>query len=150
MGTEDNKDVVRRMVDECINTDRPELLEQFVTGDVRVHPGTPGTAPDTVGPDELRTAFRGFHTTFPDLRITPEELVAEGDLVAARWTATGTHSAELAGIPATGTAVRWAGTDLYRFVDGRIAEWWRNDDSVWLLQQLERPAFTDPGAGRSG
>jgi steroid delta-isomerase-like uncharacterized protein len=136
MGIETNKDVVRRMVEECVNTHREELLGEFVAIDVRVHPGTPGTAPDTEGMDTLRTAFRGFRVTFPDLRITLEQLVAEADLVAARWTATGTHSAELAGIPATGTAVRWGGTDLYRLADGRIAEWWRNDDFVELLRQL--------------
>jgi predicted ester cyclase len=136
MGIETNKDVVRRMVDECVNEHREELLGQFVAVDVRVHPGTPGAAPDAEGMDALRTAFRGFRVTFPDLRITLEQMVAEGDLDATRWTATGTHSAELAGIPATGRPVRWGGTDLYRLAGGLIAEWWRNDDVTELLRQL--------------
>jgi steroid delta-isomerase-like uncharacterized protein len=136
MGIEDTKDVVRRLVDECVNQDRAELLDRYTAADVRVHPGTPGSAPDTEGVAALRAAFRGFHTTFPDLHVELEEVIAEGDLVAARWTATGTHSAELAGIPATGRAVRWGGTDVYRVTDGRVAEWWRNDDSTWLIAQL--------------
>ena len=136
MGIQDNKDVVRRLVDECVNRDRPDLLDGYTAPDVRVHPGTPGSAPDTEGIDELRTAFGRFHTTFPDLHVSLDQLVAEGDLVAARWTATGTHSAELAGVPATGRAVRWGGTDVYRIADGRVAEWWRNDDMVGLLAQL--------------
>jgi predicted ester cyclase len=138
MGTEENKDVVRRMIADSVNASRADLLEQFVHPDLRVHPGTPGTTPDTEGVDDLRVAFERFHTTFPDLRITPEEMIAEGDLVAARWTATGTHSGALAGIPPTGSVVRWGGTDVYRFAEGRIVEWWRNDDFVGLLGQLGR------------
>ena len=145
MGIEANKDVVRRFIDECVNTHRSELLPDFVDAGLRAHPGTPGTAPDTEGLDGIREAFQRFRTTFPDLHISPEEMVAEGDLVAVRWTATGTHSGDLAGIAATGTAVRWAGTAMYRFADGRIVEWWRNDDSVWLLHQLGRDLV--PAAG---
>ncbi|WP_324277173.1 ester cyclase [Blastococcus brunescens] len=138
MRTDQNKDVVRRLIEDCVNTHRSELLERFVTEDVRVHPGTPGTAPDTAGLDALRKAFAGFRTTFPDLRITPDQFVAEGDLVSLRWTASGTHSGPLAGIEPSGRHVTWAGTDTYRLADGRVAEWWRNDDVVWLLHQLGR------------
>jgi predicted ester cyclase len=145
MGIEQNKDVVRRMIAECVNANRAELLEQFVGPDLRVHPGTPGTAPDTEGIDGLRGAFERFHTTFPDLHIGPEEMVAEGDMVVARWTATGTHSGDLAGIAPTGAAVRWSGTDMYRFADGKIVEWWRNDDFVWLLHQLGRDLLPTAG-----
>jgi predicted ester cyclase len=138
MGIEENKDVVRRLVQDCVNAHRAELLEQFVGADVRVHPGTPGATPDTVGLDQLRTSFHGFRTTFPDLHITLDQLLAEDDLVAARWTGSGTHSGVLAGIGPTGTRVRWGGTDVYRLAGGTIVEWWRNDDFVWLLHQLGR------------
>ena len=138
MGIDENKDVLRRMVDECVNEHRSDLLDRFVAPDVRVHPGTPGAAPDTVGLDALRRAFEGFRRAFPDLHITLDQLLAEGDLVAARWTATGTHSGALAGIEPTRTEVAWSGTDIYRLTDGRVAEWWRNDDFVWLLHQLGR------------
>ncbi len=138
MGIEENKDVVRRFIEDCVNRHRSDLLGDHVDAGLRAHPGTPGSTPDTEGLDGLREAFQRFRATFPDLHVTPEEMVAEGDLVALRWTATGTHSGDLAGIPATGTAVRWAGTDMYRFTDGKIVEWWRNDDSVWLLHQLGR------------
>jgi predicted ester cyclase len=138
MGIEENKDVVRRMVDECVNQFRPDLLDQLVHPDLRIHPGTPGTAPDTEGIDGLQAAMERFRATFPDLHIAVAETVAEGEIVAARWTATGTHSGELAGIAPTGTVVSWGGTDVYRFADGKIVEWWRNDDVVWLLHQLGR------------
>jgi predicted ester cyclase len=128
-----------------VNTHRGELLEQFVAADLRVHPGTPGTAPDTEGIDDLRETFHRFRTTFPDLHVTIHDLIAEGDRVAARWTASGTHSGELAGIAPTGTAVSWGGTDVYRIADDRISEWWRNDDTVWLLHQLGRELIPSPG-----
>jgi predicted ester cyclase len=138
MGIAENKDVVRRFIDECVNMHRSELLADYVDAGLRAHPSTPGTAPDTEGLDGIREAFQRFRTTFPDLHITPEHMVAEGELVALRWTATGTHSGDLAGIAPTGKAVHWAGTDMYRLTGGRIVEWWRNDDSVWLLHQLGR------------
>src|SRR3954451_6328726 len=71
MGIEENKDTVRRMVSECVNTHRAELLEEFVHPGLRVHPGTPGTAPDSEGLDGLRAAFERFRTTFPDLHVLP-------------------------------------------------------------------------------
>jgi predicted ester cyclase len=145
MGIEENKDVVRRLVEECINPYRPELLDRFVGEGLRAHPGTPGSAPDTAGIEELRAAVHRIRTTFPDLHIELDQLVAEGDLVAARWTATATHAGDLAGIAPTGNAVRWDGTDLYRLADGKIVEWWRNDDFVWLLHQLGRDLIPTGG-----
>jgi predicted ester cyclase len=138
MGIEENKAVVRRMVEDCVNTARADLLEQFVATDLRMHPGTPGTAPDTEGIDGLRAAFRQFRVTFPDLHVTLDEVLAEGALVAARWTATGTHDGPFAGIEPTGRRVTWGGTDVYRLAEGRVVEWWRNDDFVWLLHQVGR------------
>lgn len=100
---------------------------------------------DTVGIEELRAASERFHEAFPDLHIALDDVIAAGDRVAARWTATGTHRGELAGISATGRQVRWGGIDVYRFADGKIVEWWRNDDFAWLLQQLGRDPLTPPG-----
>ena len=143
MGIEENKDVVRRLIGECINPYRADVLERFVTDDVRVHPGTAGSGPDTEGVDQLRESVHRFRSTFPDLHIDVDQLVAEGDLVALRWTASGTHSGPLAGVPATGAAVRWGGTDVYRLTEGRVVEWWRNDDFVWLLRQVGRDLTPD-------
>ncbi len=132
----ENEKVVRRLVQEGVNANQPEMLESVIARDVRVHPGTPGAAPDTEGLEELGVAFGRFHAAFPDLHIALDDVIAAGDRVAARWTATGTHRGELAGIPATGRAVRWGGIDVYRLDDGMIVEWWRNDDFVGLLHQL--------------
>ena len=132
----ENEKLVRRLVQESVNANRPDLLELMVARHVRVHPGTPGADPDAEGIEELKVAFGRFHVAIPDLHIALEDVIAAGDRVAARWTATGSHRGELAGIPATGRTVRWGGIDVYRFDDGMIVEWWRNDDFVGLLHQL--------------
>ena len=99
MGIQENRDVVRGLVEECINPYRPDPLARFVGQGIRVHPGTPGTAPDTEGLDQLREAVHRIRGVFPDLHIELEQVVAEGDLVAAGWTATGTHGADRSGPP---------------------------------------------------
>ena len=139
MGIEENKDVVRRFVAECINPYRPELLERLRRRRTSASiPAPRGPARTPKGSTSSGRPSSGSAATFPDLHIELDQLIGEGDLVAARWTATGTHSGALAGMPATGTAVRWGGTDMYRLSDGRIVEWWRNDDFVWLLHQVGR------------
>jgi len=132
----DNEALVHRLVDESVNANRSDLLAGMVAPDVRIHPATPGAAPDTEGIDELTVAFERFHDAFPDLHVVVDDVIAAGDRVAARWTATGTHRGELAGIPATGRSVRWAGIDVYRLDQGKVVEWWRNDDLTGLLHQL--------------
>jgi predicted ester cyclase len=148
----ENEKQVRRLVEESVNANRPEMLQVVVTRDVRVHPATPGAGPDTEGIEELTVAFGRLHAAFPDLHIALDDVIAAGDRVAARWTATGTHRGVLAGIPATDRAVRWGGIDVYRLVEGMIVEWWRNDDFIGLLHQLGRDPLGVPrvDAGEPG
>jgi steroid delta-isomerase-like uncharacterized protein len=138
MGTEENKDVVRRFIAECVNTHREDLLDQFVAADVTMYAATPDSAEATHGIDELRQAYRRFRILVPDMQVTHDLLVAEGPYVVARWTTTGTHTSELSGVPASGKEIRWGGTDTYRIEDGRIVEWWRNDDFAGMLRRLSR------------
>lgn len=145
MTTRQNEDKIRAFVEQCVNTDDMAALDHFVADGVLVHPGTPGAAPATEGIAALRQAFRGFHLVFPDLRITLVDVLAADDRVAARWTARGTHRAEFLGIAPTGIQVCWGGTDIYRLVDGKVVEWWRNDDLVELLKQLGRDPLQVPG-----
>jgi predicted ester cyclase len=140
----DNERQIRRLVEQSVNANRPEMLECVVAQHVRVHPGTPGAGPDTEGLEELTAAFGRFHDAFPDLHIALEDVIEAGDRVAARWTATGTHRGELAGIAATGRRVRWGGIDLYRLEQGMVVEWWRNDDFLGLLHQLGQNPFPSP------
>ena len=142
--TGENEQRVRLLIERSVNVNRPDALEIVVDRDVRIHPGTPGAAPDTEGIEELQEVFKRFHDAVPDLQITLDDVISAGDRVAARWQATGTHRGTLAGVPATGRPVRWGGIDVYRFQDGKIVEWWRNDDVVGLLQQLGRDPLATP------
>lgn len=77
-----------------------------------------------------------FQAAFPDMRYTVEDLVAEGDRVASRYTACGTHRGELRGIPPTGKEVTTIGMNIHRVAGGKIAEQWAQYDMLGLLQQL--------------
>jgi steroid delta-isomerase-like uncharacterized protein len=135
--TADNKAVACDFVEVCLHAGRVDRLAEFVARDVVVHAGTPGDAADTQGLAELADVVRCTHTVFADFQVTVLDVVAQGDRVLVRWTARGTHTAEWFGIPATGRSVRFGGMDLYRFDRRLIREWWRNEDHLFLLQQLE-------------
>ena len=81
---------------------------------------------------------------FPDLRVEVDDVIAEGELVAARVTYWGTHQGEFVGIPATGRQARTSGVDFFRMQDGRQAEHWGGPDMASLLQQLG--VMPTPGA----
>jgi predicted ester cyclase len=73
---------------------------------------------------------------FPDLKVTSDFQVAEGDKVVMRWTGTGTHTGELMGIPATGKRIEMTGIGIQRIAGGRIVEEWVESDQMGMMQQL--------------
>jgi steroid delta-isomerase-like uncharacterized protein len=143
MITTDLKSAVRQFVAVCVNGDEVQRLGDFVSPDVEIHAATGGGPPDTRGVAELAAVFRSLRSVFPDLHVTVEDVVGEGDRVAMRWTARGTHEAEWGGVPATGRRVVFGGMDLYRFQYGKICEWWRNEDFSYLIEQLTGDSRTD-------
>jgi steroid delta-isomerase-like uncharacterized protein len=91
---------------------------------------------DTVGYEAYREEISAYRAAFPDLRYTVEDQLAEGDLVASRWTVRGTHRGELMGIAPTGKEIGLTGITIQRFANGKIAEEWWNWDTLGLMQQL--------------
>ena len=81
---------------------------------------------------------------FPDLRITVDNIIAEGDKVAVCWTATGTHLGELMGIPASGRQIKFTGITIHRFADGKIVENWWVYDAMGMMQQITAPPESEP------
>ena len=131
---EHNKDVSRRWIE--VFNDRDDAAEAEVRG-----PGYIAYAPASLEPapldSEAWTRFlAGFVEGFPDLQITVEDAVGEGDLVAQRVHFAGTHTGEFQGLPPTHRKVEFSGLELNRFVDGRVAEHWFQLDALTLLQQL--------------
>ena len=131
---ERNKVVSRRWIE--VFNERDDAAE----ADVRA-PDYGAYAPVSLEPTPLDSErwtrfLAGFVDAFPDLRLTVEDAVGEGDLVAQRVHFEGTHTGEFQGLPPTNRKVTFSGLELNRFVDGRVAEHWFQMDSLTLLQQL--------------
>ena len=135
MSTEENKALVRRML-EAFNKGQESCmaaLEELCAPDYVYHgPGVFGDM-DLARVKQLTTAFL---TAFPDAHYTLEDLIAEGDKVAYRYTFRATHQGEFMGIPPTGKQVSWTGIGIDRFKDGKFVETWFNMDMLGLMQQL--------------
>ena len=119
MGTEENKDVVRRIFDEVINEKRLDLAHELYADEHELHPATPGIG---LGGAGMRDAFSGLHEEFPDVRVEIHSILAEDDLVAVRVTFSGTHAA-------TGERTTWPEMVLTRVVDGKAVESWEITDT---------------------
>ncbi len=125
--------VARRWTEELWNG-RIDLVDELFAADVVDHNPLPGSA---AGRDGQRQEVEMFRSAFPDLEVTPEDIIAEGDRAVVRWTATGTHRAEVLGVAPTGRTVSLHGIDVVRVSDGRIVERWGEFDALGLLAQLD-------------
>ena len=86
--------------------------------------------------DQDRASAKNWRQAFPDLRITVDQMIAEGDLVAVRFVGEGTNTGSTNGMPATGKPVRIPGITVFRFADGKIVEEWPMFNELDLLRQL--------------
>ena len=133
MSTEDNKALVQKWVDEVLNTgdvsERSPAYDLVATDFVGHFP----SLPPIHGLEAFRQFGASYFTAFPDLGITPEELIAEGDKVTMRYSWRGTHKGELMGIPATGKQVTASGISILRIANGKIAEQWDNFDNLGMI-----------------
>jgi steroid delta-isomerase-like uncharacterized protein len=129
---EENKALARAVV-ESFNQGNLDVAATYLAGDFTDHSLPPGT---TAGRASAQQRWAMLRAALPDARITIDDLVAEGDTVAVRFTLRGTHTGPLMGTAPTGRRVAVTGIDLNRIVDGRIAERWENFDTLGLLQQL--------------
>jgi steroid delta-isomerase-like uncharacterized protein len=132
MMAEENKALVHRFVEEFWNQGNTAAADELMASDVEIHMPTG----ETFDLDELKRFNSSWRESFPDWHSTFEELVAEGDRVAERWTGRGTHLGELMGIPPTGRRVEAPGSVFYRIAGGRIVEFKGQLDMMGLMQQL--------------
>ena len=129
MSVEGNKELVYRFVERFWNNGDTTAIGELMAPDAVIH------APVNDA-DQLKEFNRMMRTAFPDWHSTAEELVAEGDKVAERWTGRGTHRGEFQGIPPTGRRVEVPGVVFYRIADGKIVEFRGLFDALGMLQQL--------------
>ncbi len=130
---EENKEIVRRFVEELLNRGNLAAAEELVASDFVLH--LPGHPP-IQGREAFKEGLQHWRSAFPDWHITIEELIAEGDKVAGRWTVRGTHRGPLMGIPPTGKQVSWTANDIFRIANGKIAENTAEEDMLTLMRQL--------------
>jgi steroid delta-isomerase-like uncharacterized protein len=127
-----NKAIAMRVFDEILSQGRFEVADQIYAPDFKNH----GLHRDA----DLKTdqdAARSERLAFPDLVVTPDMLVAEGDLVTALWTFRGTHTgAGYGGLPATGARIEMRGMTVWRIVDGKIHDEWTTFNELKALSQM--------------
>ena len=109
------------------------VADEIIAPDFIDHDPVSGQGSGLEGYKEMVGAFRA---AFPDLRVRNEDVIAEGDKVAVRWTARGTHGGALMDIPPTGRQVTLKGVDVLRIERGKIVERWGEFDALGMLQQL--------------
>ena len=133
--SEQNKARIRRVIEEAYSRGDLSVVDEVAASNLVIH----ASSQDIRGREGAKQFVTMFRTAFPDLKFTIEDQIAEGDMVVTRWTARGTHAGEFQGIPATGRAVRVAGTDIDRIVDGKTVDCWVHMDQFGLMQQLGEP-----------
>lgn len=137
---EDNKSIMQRIYDEVLNEGKLEVADETVAEDMVEHEQFPGLEPGREGFKSFVTMLR---EAFPDLQVTVEDMIAEGDRVAARVTMRGTHQGEFLGIDPTGNQIAVPVVDILRFADGMGIEHWGVTDNMAMMVQL---GVADPSA----
>ena len=132
MSTEENKAIARHVIEEGWNQGNTAVFDEvYATNYVGHDPSM-----TIQGSEGFKQVYAAYRTAFPDLHLTIEDQIAEGDKVVSRWTFRGTHRGELMGILPTGKQVTVTGIVISHFANGKIVESWFNSDDLGMLQQL--------------
>ena len=132
--SEQNKAIVRRLFEELWNKGNLSVADQLFSPNYAHH--DPSTPDFGRGPESERKRATLYRTAFPDLQLTIEDIIAEGETVMARWSCRGTHKGDLSGIAPTGKQFNISGVSIARLANGKMAEGWVNWDAQGLMQQL--------------
>lgn len=145
MSTEENKTLFRRYVEEGWAKGNVEVADEVFADRYVAH--QPDGSQEERGPEDVKQFLRQYREAFPDLEITVEDQIAEGDKVVTRWASRGTHQGEFRGIVPTGNEVSLTGIGIFRFSEGKVVESWDNFDQLGLLQQLGAIPSQEQSAG---
>jgi steroid delta-isomerase-like uncharacterized protein len=128
----ENKTLVQRWFSEVWNEGRAVAIDEMLADGAVVH----GLGTDLHGPAEFKHFHSAYRNAYPDVTIHIDGLVAEGDMVAVRWSASGTHRGDGLGFSATGRRAQFTGMAFVRVKEGKLVEGWNNFDQLGMLQQL--------------
>jgi predicted ester cyclase len=134
-----NEAIVRRFFEEVWNEGNVEIAEEIFAPDYVRHDLRPTRAASGgKGMAAIAAAFRG---AFPDLRMEVDLILSDGDLVAARWTTTGTFSGPWGDASPTGVRATFSGVNIFRICDGLVVELWNHRDDLGLMEQVGAAVF---------
>jgi steroid delta-isomerase-like uncharacterized protein len=128
-----NKALVTEFIDALFTRGELDAVDRYLAPEFVNHDPFPGCAPDREG---LRQTAQVYRQAFPDWHAGQEAHIAEGDLVAERFTARGTHQGEILAVPPTGRQVVLAGINIFRIQDSKLVERWGRTDDLGFQQQL--------------
>jgi steroid delta-isomerase-like uncharacterized protein len=132
--SEPNKAIIRRLIEELWNKGNLSLADELFAPNYEHHDAS--TLDFGRGPESEKKRATLYRAAFPDLRLTIEEIIAEGEIVMTRWSCRGTHKGDLSGIAPTGKQFNISGVTIARLANGKLAEGWVNWDALGLMQQL--------------
>jgi steroid delta-isomerase-like uncharacterized protein len=132
--SDQNKAIAARIPLEAFNQGKLEVIDEVIADNSVDHSTLPPGVPP--GKEGLKVLVRTLRSAFPDFKIKLDLQVAEGDLVVARATTTGTMKGEFAGMPPSGKTATWEAIHITRIKDGKIVEHWQVQDQLGMLQQL--------------
>jgi steroid delta-isomerase-like uncharacterized protein len=134
MNSEDHKALIARIADDIWNRGDLAAVDEVMSPNGRYHgPHMPNGIGDR---ESWRRAIGMYRGAFPDSHVTFEELIVSGDTVVGRWSATGTHTGQHAGVAPTGKRIAIGGITIYRIEAGKIVEAWEQLDMLGMWQQL--------------
>ncbi len=131
--SEENKATFRKLIEEGFVQGNTAVVDELVGANIIDHSPMPGQGPGSEGLKDALTMFRG---AFPDLQVTIEDMIAEGEKVVVRVTMRGTQQGEFMGIPATNKKIEIGEMHIVRFAGGKMVEHWGQEDSLGMMQQL--------------
>src|SRR3990170_943704 len=126
----ENKALLRRWFEEVWNKGRTAAIDEILATNAVVH----GLGADLHGPAGFKAFHSAYRDAFPDVKLQIDDLIAERDTVAVRWSGTGTHRGEGLGFAATGRQVRFSGMTFARVEGGKLAEGWNSFDQLGMFQ----------------
>jgi steroid delta-isomerase-like uncharacterized protein len=128
-----NQEVIRLVCEEVWGKGKTDLVNDLYAENYTPLNPTPGIPANREG---VKMEIAAYYQAFPDMQVTVEDLVSEGDKVVARYTIRGTNSGELMGTPATGKTAEITGISIVRLENGKVTEEFALADMMGLFQQL--------------
>ena len=142
--SEENKAIVRHIFEEVWGAHDANKVDRYFAANFVNYPELPGAPQGSAG---IKAQVRMYASALSDNHQVIEDLFAEGDKVAVRWSATGRQTGEFAGIPATGKQFKTTAITIYRFKDGKVVQGWTEYNSLEMMQQLGVVPQPAPVAG---